>query len=192
MNLTFRPLTRADFDQLGTWLSRPHVERWWKHEWTPEALEADFGGATDGVEPTEHFVVQLDGRDIGLIQRYFIGAYPEWLHALRVVGAPPTAIGIDYFIGELDLVNRGIGTAMIGAFLERTWREYPEATEVFVDVDPENRASWRAIERNGLTFEWEGELESDDPSDQGTAWVFRLHRPSATMATPTPMTVPTA
>lgn len=116
MNFTFRRLQRADLPMLGEWLARPHVQKWWLHDPAPEAVEADFGGRADGTEPTEYFIVSLDEQEMGFVQRYRIGDYPEWIRALQVIDCPPDAVGIDYFISEPGLVGRGIGTAMIGRF----------------------------------------------------------------------------
>lgn len=178
MHFTFRLLERSDFPLLGEWLGRPHVRTWWKHD--PEAVEADFGEGVDRIDPVEYFIVSLDGQQMGFIQRYVMGDNPHWLKALDVIDCPAAALGMDYFIADPNLTGRGIGTAMIGAFLTDTWRHYPNAPMIVVDVDPDNPASWRAIEKNGFIHVWEGELELDDPDDQGPTVVFRLLRSSGT------------
>jgi aminoglycoside 6'-N-acetyltransferase len=53
---------------LARWLAEPHVHRWWTHEFSPEALERDFGDVIDGEEPAEDYDATLDGFDVGLIQ----------------------------------------------------------------------------------------------------------------------------
>ena len=175
VEFVFCPLARADFDLLGRWLARPHVHAWWHHKWTPEALEVDFGDGIDSGR-TEYFVVSQGGRPTGFVQRYCIGEYPEWVDDLRRADpSPETAAGIDYFIGELDVVGHGVGTAMLRAFLADTWRRYPHVDHLLVDVDPANPASWRALEKNGFAKTWEGVLESDD--EPSVSWVFRLRRP---------------
>ena len=179
MDFAFRPLRRTDFPQLSIWLARPHVQQWWEHDPSPGAVEGDFGGGIDGTEATERFVVLLDGREIGLVQRYQIGDHPTWLHALKVIDCPANAVGIDYFIGQADLVGLGVGTAMLAQFVAATWERYPDATLMLADVRPENPASWRALEKNGFVRVWEGELDSGDPSDAGIAWVLTLPRPQS-------------
>src|SRR4051794_40524024 len=97
--LSFRRLTRDDFGQLAEWLARPHVQRWWNHQFTPLAVERDFGPSSDGDEPTAMLVVLLDERPIGLLRHYLIGDYPVYLDELRpVVEVPDAAASIDYFI----------------------------------------------------------------------------------------------
>ena len=44
----FRALDRGDFALLRGWLAQSHVARWWNHDTSPAAVEADFGAAVDG------------------------------------------------------------------------------------------------------------------------------------------------
>ncbi len=177
--VTFRPLRREDLPMLGRWLATPHVARWWEHDPSPEAVEADFGPGIDGDDPVEYHVILLDDRPIGMIQRYRYRDEPAWLAAVSVVpGTDEHCGGIDYLIGEPDLVGRGIGTEAVAAFVADTWRSWPEIVALVVDVDPENRASWRVLERSGFRRVWEGELDSPDPRDHGVSIVLRLDRPA--------------
>ena len=169
---------RDDFPLLSTWLARTHVAEWWHHDPSPEGVEAAFGPSVEGADPTELYVVLADGAPIGLIQRYLIGDNPDWQQTLAVVGAPGDAVGIDYFIGEERSIGRGIGSAMIGEFVDDTWRRYTDIVAVVVAVLQANRRSWRVLEKAGFVRVWAGELASDDPSDHGPSYVYWLDRPS--------------
>jgi aminoglycoside 6'-N-acetyltransferase len=175
MEFTFRRLTRDDFGLMSLWLGRPHVLKWWEHDPSPEAVEADFGAGVDRTDPVDYFVVWLDERPIGFIQRHVMRHNPHWLAALQVVEAPPDAIGIDYFIGEVDLVGRGIGTALIGAFIEDTRADCPDASMILVDIDPANPASWRALEKNGFEHIWTGELDVEGEEPEGVIKMYQLY-----------------
>lgn len=90
--ITFRPLTRDDLALLGGWLAEPLVRRWWHDDASPAAVERDYGPCIDGTEPTEVFVVELDGAAVGLVQRYAIAAYPDDAAELaRLVAVPQGA-----------------------------------------------------------------------------------------------------
>ena len=39
----FRRVTRLDFPLLASWLCQPRIARWWNHDFSPEAIERDFG-----------------------------------------------------------------------------------------------------------------------------------------------------
>jgi len=137
--LSFRPLAREGFPLLAAWLSEPLVDRWWHDEVAPEALERDYGPAVDGREPTEVFLALADGEPSGLVQRYPLAAYPEDLaELLAVLPVPPRvpagALSIDYLIGEPTRRGRGLGAAVVAAFVEATWADHPEASDVVVPV----------------------------------------------------------
>ena len=167
---TFRPLTRADFALLARWLAEPLVARWWNHDVTPEALERDFGPAVDGTEPGEVCVASLDGTPFGLIQRYVIADHPEYVEELApIIAVPPTALSVDYLIGEPDLRGRGLGARMIAAFIA-------DADDVIVPVSAGNTASWRALERAGFARVAEGELEPDNPGEGRAHVIYRRRR----------------
>lgn len=112
------------------------------------------------------------GRPFGLIQRYPVAAYPEYLEELApIVDVPAGAISVDYLIGEPDLRGRGLGAAMIAAFVGTS-----PGGDVIVPVAVGNRASWRALERAGFERVAEGELEPDNPLDPPDHYVLRLRR----------------
>ncbi len=179
--ITFRPLRRDDFQLLAGWLAEPLVARWWNHETTPEAIERDFGGLVDGREPTEVCIASMGNRPFGLIQRYPIGAYPEYVDELApVLPVPPGALSVDYLIGEPASRGRGLGAAMIAAFVAESWTRYPDANDVIVPVSAGNTGSWRALERAGFERVAEGELEPDNPIDSRDHYVYRRGRQAAT------------
>ena len=177
--LTFRPLRREDFGLLAAWLSEPLVDRWWNDEVAPEALERDYGAAVDGREPTEVFLALADDEPFGLVQRYPVAAYPEDLaELLAVVPVPAGALSIDYLIGEAARRGHGLGAAMVAAFVERTWADHPEASDVVVPVAAGNTASWRTLERAGFVRVAEGEMEPDNPRDPRDHVVYHCARPA--------------
>ena len=178
--IAFRALRRDDFGRLAAWLAEPRVARWWNHDVSPEAIERDFGTSVDGGDATEMFVAQLDGEPIGFIQRYPICAYAEYVEELsRVCPVPAGALSIDYLIGDPAARGRGVGAAMIGAFVAQSWDAYPAARDVVVPVAAGNHASWRALERVGFTRIAEGPLEPDNPIDPPDHVVYQLARPAA-------------
>jgi aminoglycoside 6'-N-acetyltransferase len=175
VTLILRPFRRGDLSLLSTWLTTPHVARWWRTPTDDAALETEFGGMADGDDPTEGFVVELDGAPIGFMQRYRLSSYPAWGEALAHIVSGPT-VGLDYLIGPAHLVGRGLGPRMIEALVDATWGTYPEVQTVAVDVLQDNRASWRALEKAHFERAWAGELRSDDLSDVGPCYVYLRRR----------------
>src|SRR6266571_2302703 len=99
-DFTWRHLTPADFPLIARWLAQPHVHRWWNHEFTPEAVERDFGPTARGAEPAEDLLVFADGEPIGLVQRCHLADYPEYDEELApLLEVPAEAASIDYLVG---------------------------------------------------------------------------------------------
>jgi aminoglycoside 6'-N-acetyltransferase len=178
MEMGFRPLTRADFPLLAQWLGAPHVQRWWREASDPGSVEASYGPAVDGSDPTEHFVVEVDGRPIGMVQRCRLRDYPDYQRALSAAGAPADAATLDYLIGEAAWSGRGLGPAVIAEAVQAAWRRYPEVVAIVIAVQQDNRPSWRALEKAGFRRAWSGVVDSEDPSDNGRSYVYLLPRPA--------------
>ncbi|MDP9404914.1 MAG: acetyltransferase [Actinomycetota bacterium] len=178
MRFGFRPLRRTDFALLAQWLAAPHVQPWWREEHDLRAVEARYGPGVDGVEPTEVFVVEGDGQPIGLIQRYRLRDHPEWERALAVAAVPSDAAGVDYLIGDVTLIGRGLGAEILNRFVEDTFERHRDLSAVVAAVQQANRRSWQALEKAGFQRTWAGMLDSDDPSDEGPSYVYLRHRPN--------------
>ncbi len=176
---TLRQLARGDLPLLAAWLRQAHVARWWDHATTPEAVEADFGPGIDGTEPVEQLVACLPGRPFGFVQRYGLGAYPEYRAELaQWIAVPADAFAIDYFVGEPGLLRRGLGTAMVRAAVAALWQEAPRASSVVVAVNAANLASWRTLERAGFRLAGRARLAPDNPIDGRDHVVYRIDRPA--------------
>ncbi|HVT21784.1 MAG TPA: GNAT family N-acetyltransferase [Mycobacteriales bacterium] len=174
----FRPLDRDDLPLLFEWLCRPHVAAWWRE--VPAdlaAVEAEYGPCFEGEDPTELFVVTSGGRDVGMIQRYLIRDEPDWWPAFDGIVDVSNAAGIDYLIGELDAVGKGVGSAMIAAFVPMVFHWRP-VDSIVVTVQQANAASWRVLEKSGFRRIWSGVLDSPDPSDEGPEHVYVLEPPA--------------
>ncbi|GCD97022.1 GNAT family N-acetyltransferase [Embleya hyalina] len=182
----FRRVLRADFPLLASWLSRPHVRRWWNHETEPEAVARDFGDAADGLEPSEDLLALRDGTPVGLVQRSRLADYPEYLAEFEeFIEVPAESVTIDYLVGDPGLVGRGVGTAMIRAVVADTWAARARTPAIVVAVAAGNIASWRVLERVGFTRVGEGAMEPDNPVDPPLHYLYRLDRPVDAQPSPT-------
>ena len=175
---SFRRLTRDDFDLLAEWLAEPHVHEWWNHEFTPDALDREFGPTADGDEPAEDYVVLLDGDPVGVVQYCHFVDYPEYVEEMEdVYPVGDGAVSIDYLIGDPDRVGRGVGTAMVAAFVERIWACDERAAHVVVPVNSANERSWRALLGAGFQLVARGDLEPDSPRHDPQHDILRIDRP---------------
>ena len=176
VDVTFERLGAGDLPLLATWLARPHVRRWWRQPSDLASVEAEFGPLLDGSDPTEGFIVHLDGRPIGYLQRELIEDDAETQDAIRTSLGDAGGIGIDYFIGEPDLVGRGIGRTMISRFVHGCFARHPSESRIVVCLQQDNEASWKALEAAGFRRAWAGDIESTHPSDGGPSFIYVLVR----------------
>lgn len=149
--VTFEPLRVADLPQVKTWLAEPHVAAWWGPPKTLAEVESDYRPAIDGDEPTWHYMVKLDGSPIGMIQWYRWSSYPDEKED-GDIGAQPEDAGVDYFIGEPQMIGHGIGPLAIGLFLDQIVFSNPDISAVRTSVHVENRRSWRCLEKLGFVL----------------------------------------
>jgi aminoglycoside 6'-N-acetyltransferase len=148
VNLSFRPLTVTDLAQLHAWLQRPHVRRWWRDTDTYEETVAHYLPSLEGDDPSDHYVIVVDGRDAGMIETYLVADYPEYDAIVRV-GAG--VAGVDLLIGEPDLMGRGVGTQTLRQFVDDIVFARAETVACIAGVDVENEASLRAFAKAGFT-----------------------------------------
>lgn len=150
--ITFVPFADAHAPLMHDWLRRPHVAEWWSEPPTLDEIVEEYVTLHE-VDP---YVVQLDGRPVGFIQSYVAATAGDgwWTDV-----TDPGVVGIDQFIGEPDAIGRGVGTAMVRAFVERLLAS-PSVTMVQVDPSPANARAIRCYEKAG--FRAEGVVETPD------------------------------
>ena len=137
----FRPMTAADLPLVKRWLAEPHVVQWWGD--TYQQFELVSGDLE--VEAMDQFIVAIDDRPFGYIQCYDPEVWPD-----NGLGEHPSGTrGIDQFIGEADMVDRGHGSTFIRAFIERILAD--GAPRVITDPDPDNARAIRAYEKAGFS-----------------------------------------
>ena len=135
----YRSMTAGDLPLMQRWLAQPHVTAWWGNP--QEQFELVSG---DLHEPAmDQFIVAHAGRDFGYIQCYDLTAWNSGF------GPQPAGTrGIDQFIGEPDMVERGHGSAFIRTFVEE--RLAAGVPRMVTDPDPTNTRAIRAYEKAGF------------------------------------------
>jgi len=135
----FRPMTSADLPLVRRWLAEPHVAQWWGD---PAEQYALVSGDLD--EPAmDQFIVSAIGHAFGYLQCYDPTAWNSGFGT-----HPEGTRGIDQFIGEPDMVDRGHGSALIRTFIDRLLAF--GAPRIVTDPDPANARAIRAYEKAGF------------------------------------------
>ncbi len=136
----FRPMTAADLPSVQRWLAKPHVAQWWGDPGEQFALVSE-----DLNHPAmDQFIVALDGYSFAYLQCYDPTAWANHGFGPLPIGAR----GIDQFIGEEDMIDRGHGSALIRAFVDDLLQA--GAPQVLTDPSPANMRAIRAYEKAGF------------------------------------------
>jgi aminoglycoside 6'-N-acetyltransferase len=144
------PLREDDLPLVRRWLLEPHVRRWWddgvKNPY-PDASIEEYREAIQGKDPTYHYLAQIDGRSVGMFQHYRIADDPEYAAALAL---GEDAIGVDLFIGEVELIGLGHGPAMLRQFLRDVAFPFHGIDVCVIGPSVHNLAAIRAYEKAGF------------------------------------------
>lgn len=143
---TFRRLTGEHVPLLHAWLHRPHVREWWQEPSTPEELEEDYLTPETAGEATRAHIAYLGEAPIGFIQSYVVkGSGDGWWEDED----DPGARGIDQFLADAESLGRGMGRAMIRAFVDHLFAD-PAVTKVQTDPSPANERAIRCYRAAGF------------------------------------------
>lgn len=172
--ITFRLLTVDDLPLMHRWLNEEGIVRWWEGDdvsW--EGVQRDYH--PDSWDDEEQFIAVVDGVDAGWIQCYPAAGDPKETLLWGTVGVDVERTGgIDYFVADPEARGRGVGSAMIRAFVDQVvFGAHPEWAFAAAGPFLANEPSWRALAKAGFTHV--GDV--DDP--QGPCRVMVLARVEA-------------
>lgn len=165
-DLRVRPLTDGDALLLLHWLSDPRVARWWGGPHDEARVRRDFYGRLGPGE--RHCVVELAGRPVGFVQ--FYPSYAPFWQRVHGYGGDERLWGMDQFIGDPALWNRGLGTRLVTLVSRYLIAEH-DATRVLVDPVTHNARAIRCYEKAGFTKVRLLPSHEDDGSD---CWLMEL------------------
>jgi AacA4 family aminoglycoside N(6')-acetyltransferase len=147
--IELRLMTEQDIPLLHDWLQRPHVVEWWgsedgtpsivqTHEWyAPRVL------ASENVTP---YIALFSGKPMAYAQSYVaMGSGDGWWTA----ETDPGVRGIDVFVADENILNKGIGTGVVSALVRRLFTE-PAVTKIQADPNPLNTRAIRCYEKAGF------------------------------------------
>jgi aminoglycoside 6'-N-acetyltransferase len=138
----FVPMTSVDLPLIRRWLETPHVSEWW-HD-PAEQFEL-VSGDLDHPDMAQ-YIVASDRRPFAYLQCYNLS---DWNTGFGP--QPHGTRGLDQFIGEADMLDRGHGSAFIRAFAEQLLAK--GTPRVVIDPDPANARAIRAYARAGFSKE---------------------------------------
>jgi aminoglycoside 6'-N-acetyltransferase len=136
----FVPMGAADLPLIRRWLEAPHVSEWW-HD-PAEQFEL-VSGDLDHPDMAQ-YIVALERRPFAYLQCYNLS---DWNTGF---GPQPSGTrGLDQFIGEANMLDRGHGSAFIRRFAEQLLAQ--GTPRVVIDPDPANARAIRAYQKAGFS-----------------------------------------
>jgi aminoglycoside 6'-N-acetyltransferase len=135
------------------WLLEPHVRRWWNDDPEerdyPEGTLEEWRVAINGDDPTDMFLIAMEGRPIGVIQSYRVDSYPDYVQEVGELAEP--AFSLDVFIGEPELIGKGLGVVLLRAFLPPMFERY-RVDYCVIGPARSNVAAIRSYEKAGFRY----------------------------------------
>lgn len=173
LDFKFFPLREEDLSMLQEWLGRPHAAAWWQPTPAIHELRDDYIVAAMRPNATRAYIAHLNGAPIGFIQSYVVKDSGDgWWED----ETDPGARGIDQFLADESQLSKGIGRAMIRAFLAKLFLD-PDVTVVQTDPNPANARAIRCYAAAG--FRLVGEVKTPD----GQALLMRCTRETLAQVT---------
>ena len=160
---------------LHGWLQRPHVAEWWHEPTTLAALENDYFSEAAAAQSSTrrlHRAARRASRSASSSRTSPSARGDGWWED----ETDPGTRGIDQFLADGTQLGRGLGSAMVDAFVERLFAD-PAVTRVQTDPSPDNERAIRCYRRAG--FVAQGEVVTPD----GPALLMVRHRNAAPAST---------
>jgi RimJ/RimL family protein N-acetyltransferase len=136
-----------DLRLLHEWLQRPHVRRWWRESETLEEVVDRYAPAIEGSDPTDLYLVVLEGRDMGFIETYLVADHPAYA---SLIGVGEGTAGVDLFIAEEALTGKGVGSEILRRFVSEVVFAKASTRRCVAGPEVANVASVRAFEKAGF------------------------------------------
>jgi aminoglycoside 6'-N-acetyltransferase len=137
--ITYRRLAEADLPLTTEWLNRPHLRRFYQPDPISLAeVAAKYGPRIRGEEPIHSSVAMLDGAPFAFLQCYRNVDWPDH----KATTAVDHGVSIDLFIGEPDMIGRGLGQRMLRQYVEQVaLAEHPAERLCWIGHELENVAA---------------------------------------------------
>jgi ribosomal-protein-alanine N-acetyltransferase len=143
MKIVLRPWTFADVNDLSTLANNrkiwDNVRDYFPHPYTRKKAE-EWIAIHHQKNPVTHFVIEVNGKLAGGIS--FLTKEDIYRCSME----------IGYWIGE-PYWGRGIASAAIRIMLQTAEEKFPEIRRIYAEIFVGNKASARALEKNGFVLE---------------------------------------
>ena len=140
-----------DYRLIVAWRNQPHVREWWDPDDPPLTIEAAIEELRPSTQPAgseSACIIELDGAPVGYLQFYPWDGEQDYLAEVGIT-VPAGAWGLDIFIGERALMDRGIGSRTVRLISDHLFAEH-NATAVALATEVGNSRAQAAYVRAGM------------------------------------------
>lgn len=147
--MKIRRMVHEDLDLMAKWLKTIEVLEFFgdpEKPFSTRQVREKYAPRIDGTVAVEPYIVEREGSPFAFMQCYRLsrGDYGSGGYSIE-----ETLYGIDQFIGEPSLFNKGYGTQMVRKFLDFIFDE-KQADTVIVDPELTNPRAIRCYEKCGF------------------------------------------
>ncbi|HEY9302769.1 MAG TPA: GNAT family N-acetyltransferase, partial [Mycobacterium sp.] len=158
----------ADAEMVAEWMNMPHLVETWESAWPVARWRRYLQAQLDG-NFSRPFIGSLHGNAGGYVEVY--RAAKDSI-ATRY-DAEPDDIGVHAAIGDLTILNKGIGPLLLPRIVTSIFELEPRCRRIMFDPDHRNATARRVCEMAGCAF-----LGEHDMSNRRMA-LYALPRPSS-------------
>lgn len=145
MSFDYQPVLKSDLPLIYGWLARPHIAEWIHGD----GLQNTLNGLKNFVEgqPTAgaYWVAHLNETPFAFLISSKRDINEPELAAISLAGN--CTVGLDIFIGDVNMTGKGFGALLIKDFL---LTNFPNATDFVIDPEATNSRAIRAYEKVGF------------------------------------------
>lgn len=149
--LKFYELSKEHFTIVTNWFNQPHVQEYYSlPNWTHQEVATKLSKYLSNESDVKAYIIAINNQSIGYIQKYPLKNHP-WPDQEFNEEVIDNTAGIDFFIGELDYVGKGLGTKILEGFLNNyIWPNYNYCV---ADPDTNNSRSINFLKKLGFIEE---------------------------------------
>lgn len=173
---------RDDCELVLRWRNEPHVAEWWDtdDEAAPMTLDhvvKKYGPLVEDGSRSTGCIITVGDRPIGYLQFYPLSAEADEPREMGIADVDG-AFGLDIFIGEPGMIDRGVGSRTVALLTRHLFAER-DATSVALLTPIGNARAQRAYEKAGF-HKVKQALDTDVvDGERRMSWLMVLERPLA-------------
>lgn len=146
--ITFISLNEEHFPLIHVWFNKLHVQTFYSlRAWTIEDVRQKLTPYLQSMGDIKCYIVFLGKKPVGYLQCYPVKKHP-WDNQDLSEDIVQDSAGLDLFIGEEELIGKGLGCQILKTFLKM--HIWPHYRYCLADPDIRNEASLRLFKKSGF------------------------------------------